>query len=57
MITPFLPEAAAAWVRTMQVNGAMSLLGLMVAWRVFPRFTDPLFALVLQLLHPDLSYS
>ena len=57
VLTAFLPESLAGSLRAMQTNGAMSMLGLMVAWRLFPLLTDPLFSFVLRLLHPKLSYS
>ena len=53
----FLPSATRARVNEFMSNGMMSLLGLLVAWRVFPVFVDPLFSLVLRLLHPELNYS
>ena len=53
----FLPEALQERVRELQSNGAMSMIGLVVAWRVFPLVTDPLFSFVLRLVHPDASYS
>ena len=43
-------------VREFTSTGVTSMLGLLVAWRVFPVLTEPLFATVLKLLHPDLSY-
>ncbi len=52
-----LPESLAAPARALQANPAMSMLGLLVAWRVFPLLTDRLFALVLTLVHPEASYS
>ena len=33
------------------------MIGLLVAWRIFPVIVDPLFGLVLKLLHPGESYS
>ena len=53
----FLPANMRARVRDFMASGMMSLLGLLVAWRVFPAFTGPLFSAVLQLLHPGLGYS
>jgi hypothetical protein len=35
----------------------MSRAGLLIAWRVFPAITDPLFSLLLVLVHPGESYS
>jgi Zn-dependent protease len=52
-----LPERQAAQLQGMQANGMMSMIGLLVAWQVFPMVTGPLFSLVLRLLHPDASYS
>ena len=33
------------------------MVGLLIAWLVFPMATDPLFSLVLRLVYPDSSYS
>jgi len=52
-----LPDRHAAHVRDLQSNGMMSMIGLLVAWQVFPFITDPLFALVLRVVHPGDSYS
>lgn len=57
VITIFLPEEYAVRVRRIEGNGAMSMAGLLIAWRVFPVITHPLFGLLLKLLHPDESYS
>ena len=35
----------------------MSMAGLLIAWRVFPFITDPLFTMLLKLVHPGESYS
>jgi Zn-dependent protease len=56
IITIFLPDRLAEGLRALQSNGAFSLLGLLVAWRVFPLMTGPLFSTVLRLVHPDVSY-
>jgi len=52
----FLPENLGRRLRELQQNGAFSILGLLVAWRVFPMLTGPLFSTVLKLVHPDASY-
>jgi Zn-dependent protease len=52
----FLPEKARASMNALQSNGAFSFIGLMVAWQIAPVMTDPLFLLVLRLLHPDAAY-
>ncbi len=57
IITIFLPENIADQMRDMERNGAFSMIGLLIAWRVFPLITSPLFFTVLKLLYPDESYS
>ena len=49
----FLPEHLGRRLREFQRNGSFSLLGLLVAWRLFPYLTGPLFTMVLRLVHPD----
>ena len=48
----FLPEDLGRRVREFQRNGSFSIIGLLVAWRLFPYFTGPLFLAVLRLVHP-----
>jgi Zn-dependent protease len=50
----FLPSEMRAKVRDFMATGMMSLLGLLVAWRIFPIFTGPLFTAVLEVLHPGM---
>ena len=52
-----LPERQAEQFRELQSNAMMSLIGLLVAWQVFPFFTDPLFSFLLRVVHPGDSYS
>lgn len=52
----FLPENLGRQVREFQRNGALSMIGLVVAWRVFPLVSDPVFWMVLRLVHPNVSY-
>ena len=52
-----LPERHAHRFMEFQSNAMMSMLGLVVAWRVFPFFTDPIFSTLLRLVHPFNSYS
>ena len=52
-----LPEQHAQRLRQLESNGAMSMIGLFVAWRIFPLITDPLFSMLLWLVHPGESYS
>jgi Zn-dependent protease len=56
VISIFLPERLAEGLRDLQRHGAFSMVGLLVAWRVFPLLLDPLFATVLKLVHPGTSY-
>ena len=48
----FLPEDLGRKLRELQANGSFSMIGLLVAWRVFPYLTDPIFTTVLKLVHP-----
>jgi hypothetical protein len=52
----FLPEDLGRRLRQLQQNGALSMVGLLVAWRVFPYLTGPLFSTVLKLVHPGAAY-
>ena len=56
VITLFLPDDVAAGLRNLERNGTFSMIGLIVAWRVFPVVVDPLFVFVLKLVHPSASY-
>jgi Zn-dependent protease len=52
----FLPEDLGRRLRELQRNGSLSLVGLIVAWNLFPYLTSPLFTTVLKLVHPGASY-
>jgi Zn-dependent protease len=52
-----LPDKHAQALRELQSNAMMSMLGLIVAWRVFPIVTGPIFAVLLRLVHPFDAYS
>lgn len=56
IITIFLPDSAAQQFREFERNGAFSIIGLLVAWRLFPMLMTPLFSFVLRLVHPEASY-
>jgi Zn-dependent protease len=56
VLTGLLPEKHALAVRRLWTSGMMSMVGLLVAWQIFPMATDPLFSLVLRLLYPESSY-
>ena len=53
----FLPRAMAEQLGEMSRNPAFQMIGLLIAWQVFPYIADPLFELVLKVVHPDESYS
>lgn len=55
-ITGLLPERAAQLVRAVNAHPAVSMLGLMIAWQLFPEFARPLFAALLRLVHPGDIY-
>jgi len=55
-ITGVLPEGLAAFVRAVNANPAVSMLGLLIAWQVFPRVARPLFAAMVRLVHPGDIY-
>jgi Zn-dependent protease len=54
--TIFLPSELRSRVRELTASGVTSMIGLVLAWRVFPLLSEPLFSLVLKALHPSLSY-
>lgn len=57
VLNGILPERYAVTLQEFQSNAMMSLLGMVVAWRVFPMISSPLFGLLLRLVHPFDSYS
>lgn len=52
-----LPRRLTAVVTDSGSTAMLSLIGLVVAWQLFPALTDPLFAFVLRLVHPGALYS
>ena len=52
-----LPDRHRVWLREVESNPAISMLGLFVAWQVFPMVTDPLFSTLLWMVHPGETYS
>jgi Zn-dependent protease len=52
-----LPTRAAQALRGLVANPIFSLLGLLVAWQVFPQLARPIFRVLLALVHPGDSYS
>jgi Zn-dependent protease len=53
----FVPAQYRSQVRELMSSGMTSMLGLLVAWQVFPVLAGPLFSIVITLLHPDARYS
>jgi Zn-dependent protease len=51
-----LPENGARSLRNLARTPGFSLVGLIVAWNVFPFLVRPLFSLVVDLLHPGQYY-
>ncbi len=51
-----LPDHIAIRMRRLVRNPSFSLVGLLLAWQVFPYITRPLFAVVLRLLYPSVSF-
>ena len=47
-----LPERATLALRGVMANPALSLLGLIVAWQLFPQVARPIFGVLLRLVHP-----
>ena len=53
----FLPQQMAQQLGEWSRQPMFQMIGLLVAWRVFPFIAEPLFALVLKAVHPAASYS
>jgi Zn-dependent protease len=56
VLSAFLPDGPRQQLRDLMSSGAASLLGLVIAWKVFGYLSGPLFSLVLTALHPALQY-
>jgi len=52
-----LPEHIASSIRQVSRTPMFSLVGLIIAWQVFPLISSPLFSLVIRLVHPGVTYS
>jgi len=51
-----MPDTVGRALDALTRNPMMSLVGLMIAWRIFDYLYAPAFSLLLVLLHPDLVY-
>jgi Zn-dependent protease len=52
-----LPERTALGLRQFFASPVFSLLGIFIAWQVFPYFVRPIFSALLTLVHPADRYS
>jgi Zn-dependent protease len=52
-----LPARPAAALRALVASPVFSLVGILIAWQIFPSIARPLFRTVLRLLHPGALYS
>lgn len=50
------PRAVASTLDSLATNPAFSLVGLFVAWQVFPAIAGRLFFILLAAIHPDVTY-
>jgi Zn-dependent protease len=55
-VVGLLLPAVARQMRELTRNPMFSLIGLLVAWRIFPVIVEPLFSFVVRLVHPELRY-
>jgi Zn-dependent protease len=53
----FVPESTAIRLREISHTPMFQMIGLLVAWRIFPVIVGPLFDLVLKAVYPTLGYS
>ncbi len=53
----FVSPDAARRMRELSSSPMFQLVGLLLAWRIFPLIVGPLFSLLIKLVHPQLSYS
>jgi Zn-dependent protease len=51
-----LPEGVDVKFRELSYNPTFQIIGLVIAWQVFPLIVGPLFAMVLAAVHPGLQY-
>jgi Zn-dependent protease len=56
VLNAVLPDEYADKLQQLQSNAMASMIGLLVAWQIFPFVTDPMFAALLRILHPLQSY-
>ncbi len=52
----FVPESVAYRIRELSHTPMFQMIGLLIAWRIFPVIVGPLFGLILKAVHPTLGY-
>jgi Zn-dependent protease len=57
VIGVFLPPNLSRRMRELSGTPMFQIAGLLLAWRVFPMLVGPLFAALIKLVHPELTYS
>ena len=57
ILTIALPPSAGAALREWSHTPIFQVAGLLIAWQIFPAVVEPLFALILRLVHPGAEYS
>ena len=53
----FLPPRLSEQLGEMSRNPMFQMIGLVIAWRIFPFIADPLFELIVKVVHPGESYT
>jgi Zn-dependent protease len=53
----FVPEGTAIRIRELSHTPIFQLIGLVIAWQIFPRIVGPLFDVIVKAVHPSLGYS
>ena len=53
----FVPASITIRLRELSHSPMFQLVGLLIAWRIFPAIVGPLFGLIIKAVHPSLSYS
>ena len=52
----FMPESTAIRMRALSHTPMFQMMGLLIAWQIFPVIVGPLFGLILKAVHPTLGY-
>jgi Zn-dependent protease len=57
VLAGLMPDSLGPILATLSRNPMLTMIGLVVSWRIFDLVYDPAFSLLLRLLHPGVSYS